>query len=108
MTGIKEDGSIYISEWFDDGFNIVDRPANAYKQVIIYINDADDDYRMDILFKPTEITIPILSETYPNALMLSADLRDNIGLGPAITLLESNGIPRTNPLWDLNHSDLWE
>lgn len=105
MTGIKDDGSIFISEFLDEFAACLPNAAGAVKDISIYIND--DDCCMDIRLRaPIETTI--LEQEYPNAQMLSADLRDNLGLGPAMDLLEKNGIPRTHPLWDLNHSGLWE
>jgi hypothetical protein len=50
----------------------------------------------------------ITDHVYDNALILSASLRDTLGLGPAIDFLTRNRVPKTHPLWDLNHSDLWE
>lgn len=50
----------------------------------------------------------IIDKLFENVLLLSAFLRDTLGLGPAIELLKKHNIPKSNPIWDLNHSDLWE
>lgn len=106
MTGINADGSIFIDEFLNENSGLADSAAAAAKQVVIYINEADGDYDLYIgLRKP--ILTTILEQSYKNARMLSADLVCEIGLGPAVALLEENSIPRTHPIWDLNHSDLW-
>ena len=92
------DISIYIDEVINEVNNL---------HVIIYVNDKERDYDLYIDQKLSEDLV-MLEETYYNSRMLSADLRDNIGLGPAADLLKRNNVPRTHPLWDLNHSNLWE
>lgn len=45
---------------------------------------------------------------FPNTRAASATLRDTLGLGPAVDLLDKHGVPRTDPMFDLNHSGLWD
>ena len=45
--------------------------------------------------------------TYKNCLMLSCDFV-NIGYQTAIDILNKNNVPQSHPIWDLNHSDLWQ
>lgn len=52
--------------------------------------------------------IIIIDDVFHNPLKASATLRDAIGFGPAKDLLVSSNVPRSHPIWDLNHSDLWE
>lgn len=56
----------------------------------------------------TKPEMNMIDRVFPNALVLSANLRDTISLGLAIDFLEQNNVPRTHPLWDLNHSNLWQ
>ena len=84
------------------------------------IQGSVDNYEVIILmddpWKPCHLYVKLLSpvemvledDEYPNALMLSANLTARLMLGNAIDFLEANNIPRTNPIWDLNHSDLWQ
>lgn len=74
------------------------------------------EYTLDILWqgddsKPVLVSITheaignILDQEYPNAVSASADIRDTLGLGPAIDLLTAMGIDTNSALWDLNHSN---
>lgn len=55
---------------------------------------------------PTDTTL--INDTFKNVLFLSANLRDNIGLGYAMDILEKHNISKKHPIWDLNHSGLWD
>lgn len=54
---------------------------------------------------PSKITT--IDMIFKSARAASANLRDGIGMTYAIEFLEQADVPRTHPLWDLNHSDLW-
>ncbi len=60
------------------------------------------------LTMPPNTVIVQVNEIFPNTRAASATLRDTIGLGPAVDLLDKHGMPRTDPMFDLNHSGLWE
>ena len=75
-------------------------------QVVLVADDDSKTYQLSVTY--VDLNIDVVDSSYPNARVLSADLAAELGLGPAAALLERNGVPRTNPLWDLNHSDLWE
>lgn len=74
--------------------------------VSILCDDPNSDCILTIVYSPNNVTI--VDKSFKNARILSATLRDTLGLGPAKDLLAKHGVPRTNPLWDLNHSDLWQ
>ena len=76
--------------------------------IIVRLVADDDDKSYSLCIERPEIGLTTHDADYPNALMLSANLRDEIGIGPAMDILERNGVPRTHPLWDLNHSGQWE
>lgn len=87
---------------------------------MIMISSAINEYQVDILCEgvnqPVMLRIALgepwnivkVDNVFANARIASATLRDTLALGPAVELLERHGVPRTHPIWDLNHSDLWE
>lgn len=50
----------------------------------------------------------LIDDIFPNSKVASAHLVSIIGHKDAVDLLDSYDIPKTHPLWDLNHSGLWE
>lgn len=73
-----------------------------------------DNYKVEILYKsdnkPCHLLVKYISpdvttidDVFPNALMLSANLRDAVGLANARILLSDWKIPISSTLWDLNH-----
>lgn len=84
---------------------------------MLLIDDIIDGKRIEIIIddpwkkcwmRITNIKFDIVEESdYPNVIKLSANLV-GIGYTNAVELLEKNNIPRKHPIWDLNHSDLWE
>lgn len=46
----------------------------------------------------------VVDDLFPNPVVVSATLRDELGYGPACDFLRLHGIPKTSRLWDLNHS----
>ena len=78
------------------------------KRVILIADDEENYYALDIEFQTALVQITLINDTFQNARMLSAELVADLGLRSAIDLLEASNVPRTHPLWDLNHSNLWE
>ena len=76
-------------------------------RVVVVSNDNEKYYALNITYTEFE-NLEVVNQTYPNARMLSADLVAELGLGPAVDLLVHQSVPRYHPLWDLNHSGLWE
>lgn len=62
--------------------------------------------RISLLIRGEEI--PLIDKTFPNSLVASAHLRDAVSLGSAVDILDAHGVPRTDPFFDLNHSDFWD
>lgn len=57
---------------------------------------------------PNSENIVKVNDEFVNERAMSAVLTAELGFINAVNLLEKHNIPRTRPLWDLNHSDLWE
>lgn len=74
--------------------------------VVIMCDDPWQECLMQIVYIPNQVDI--VNKSFKNAKILSATLRDTVGLGPAKDLLTKHNIDRSHPIWDLNHSDLWQ
>lgn len=75
------------------------------KEITIVYEDGRDACHMTIhVLAPFDMVTT--DDTYPNLRKLSADLRCDIGLGPARDLLHDHGVPQASGLWFLNH-DGW-
>lgn len=74
--------------------------------VEILCEDPDRPTMMKIdLVTPFEMNL--VDDVFANARVASATLASRLLMRNAIAFLEQNDVPRTHPLWDLNHSDLW-
>lgn len=60
-----------------------------------------------VLNLPNGLRVVQVDEVFKNTRVASATLRDTLGLGPAADLLDKHAVPRSDALFDLNHSDLW-
>ena len=83
---------------------IFDKP---YEEFIISVIRADMN-ETAVLVKLSSSDIVLMDEVFPNSRIASAHLRDAIGLRGAIEILESAGVQKNDPIWDLNHSGLWD
>jgi hypothetical protein len=94
-------------------------PDQLTRRLRLLITDKIDNFEIGIMcsdpwkecYLKVELIEPstlITEGTYSNVVMLSANLRDTISLSLAIDLLTKHNIPRTHPIWSLNHSDLWQ
>ena len=76
--------------------------SGPYEVKVLFEGD-DRPCMLSIRFVPGDV---IMSEgEFRNARMLSAQLRDTLGLGPAIEVLGHWCISPNSDLWDLNHSN---
>lgn len=87
---------------------------------MIMISDTVENYHVEIyaespfgemilkvdLLEPCEMNL--MDDVYPSVMNGSSALSCRIGLSNAVALLERHDVPRTHPLWFLNHSDLWD
>lgn len=80
-----------------DNFNELD--------IVMMIENPWAECYLSITHSPSDTSL--IDSLFKNVLILSANLRDTLGLGPSIDFLEKHEIPKTHPIWDLNHSDMW-
>lgn len=78
-----------------DGYEIIILVDDPWKSCHLYVRIIN----MDMVVE---------DDDYPNVLMLSANLTARVMFGNAVDFLTMNKVPRTDPLWDLNHSDMWQ
>lgn len=60
-----------------------------------------------VLNLPDGTRVVQVDDVFKNTRVASATLRDSLGLGPAADLLDKHAVPRSDALFDLNHSDFW-
>jgi len=81
-----------VMTWEDDHYKVCLCPDTKVMSVGIKVGQGE--------------TVGGKAHTYSNLLSLSADLEAQIGLSSAIQMLTYYDVPKTSPLWDLNHSGL--
>jgi len=64
--------------------------------ITILCDNPNSDCILTIEYVPNKIVL--IDKSFPNARILSANLRDTLGLGPAKELLQKHNVPQSNPL----------
>lgn len=76
--------------------------------VTILCDDPNKETYVKIEMVLPALRVTVLDKTFPNAIMASANLQSYLMTSRAVDLLTKHGIPRTHPIWDLNHSPFWQ